>query len=764
MMIERNFSKYIVFANDSLLTTLKKISDNKSRVVFVVSELGLLEGVFADGDLRRCLMLSATLDMNQPISHMMSKNYTSALIGDDSKKITSLFNHKIKVLPLLDGNDRVVAVAIAERNYFSLCGHIVGEDLPAFLIAEVGNNHNGSFELAKTLVDEAVTAGADCVKFQMRDMDKLYRRDAQNDASADLGVEYTLDLLRRFQLSETDLFHVFDYCQFKNIIPLCTPWDLTSLDKLERFGLPGYKIASADFTNHEMLDAVAAMNKPMICSTGMSTETEIQEGVERLERVGAQYALLHCNSTYPPPFRDINLQYILHLKEISNAIVGYSGHELGINIALSAVTLGAKIIEKHFTLDKNMEGNDHKVSLLPDEFRSMVTGVRQIEEALGTVTKQPLSQGELMNRENLAKSLIAGVDIPAGTVVTESMIQVRSPGQGIQPNRKKELVGRVLPRSKKAGEFFYEKDLGLGVVEAGHYKFSRPWGVPVRYHDLLKTSAMSNMDLLEIHLSYKDMELDFKKYIPKSLTLDLVVHAPELFHGDHIIDLCSLDDDYRDRSLQEMQRVINLTRDLSHAFNTNRPQIVTNVGGFSRGGHIQSKCDDLYERLKDSLSKLQMDGVEIIPQTMPPFPWHFGGQQFHNLFVDAESIVNFCESTGMRVCLDISHSWLACNHLKQSFSRFLAQVGPFSAHMHLADARGLDGEGLQIGDGDIDWHAFWETMDAVNPTATFIPEIWQGHKDDSAGAWVALKRLEDAYASCRDKQNLTLLGEEALID
>ena len=750
MRIIRDFSKFVVFSEDSLISALNKISDNKSRVIFVVSEGGILEGVLTDGDLRRWLISAQDIDLNTPVAAAMNRRFTAISENADAGHIRGLLSNKVLAIPLLDGNQRLTAIALYGKAQVEIGGRIIDEQLPAFLIAEIGNNHQGDLGLALKLIDEAAAAGADCAKFQMRDMKALYKNAGDsNDASADLGAQYVLDLLSRFQLSDSDLFRAFDHCQKKGLVPLCTPWDLSSLQKLESYGLPGYKVASADFTNYDLLDAVAATGKPMFCSTGMSTEAEIREGVRHLQKLGAGFVLLHCNSTYPAPFKDVNLQYIRHLKEISDGLIGYSGHERDINVAIAAVALGARVVEKHFTLDKTLEGNDHKVSLLPAEFARMVEGVRQIEEAFGSQGDRSLSQGELMNREMLAKSLVAAVDISAGTVVTEAMIKVQSPGQGLQPNRKQDLVGRTLPIAKKAGEFFYLADLGEGKVQARDYRFPLPWGVPVRYHDLHGMRSQSNMDLLEIHLSYKDMELDFRQYITEPLDLGLVVHAPELFAGDHTLNLCSDDQAYRQRSIREMQRVIDLARELAQYFKrTERPCIVTNVGGFTSNGHLpQSALPDLYARLEQSLDALNAEGVEIIPQTMPPFPWHFGGQQFHNLFVDAESIVAFCRRNAMRVCLDASHSKLACNYRKESFANFTREVGPYTAHMHLADAKGVDGEGLQIGDGEVDWQEFFRLVAELPCRPTFIPEIWQGHKNGGEGAWKALAKLELAIQS-----------------
>jgi N-acetylneuraminate synthase len=746
MIIDKNLLKYIVFAEDDILNALKKISDNKNRIIFSVTEAGVLEGVLTDGDFRRWLVQQESINLNQPVSKISNKNYKFANYDDDPVKIQSYFSNEVEFIPLLDNNRHLVAVACRKSESIRIGNFIVDAQSPAFVIAEIGNNHNGSLELAKQLIDQAVAVGADCAKFQMRDLKSLYRNAGNaNDASEDLGSQYTLDLLTRFQLTTDEMFAAFDYCKIQGILPLCTPWDTESLSVLEKYGMQAYKVASADLTNYDLLTALAKTGKPLICSTGMSAESEIIDAVALLNRLGAMYVLLHCNSTYPAPFKDVHLNYIDRLKEIGNCPVGYSGHERGINVAIAAVAKGAKVIEKHFTLDKTMEGNDHKVSLLPDEFRLMIEGIRQVEQSLGNNGERQLSQGELMNRENLAKSLVINCDLEIGQTITEAMIDVKSPGKGLQPNRKTELIGKRSRRSLKAGDFFYPSDLEMEQVKARPYNFKRPWGVPVRYHDFKTLLSQSNPDLLEFHLSYKDLEVDVGQYINQIYDLDLVVHAPELFAGDHVLDLSSQDKDYREISIKELQRVIDITRQLKPFFKkATRPCIVTNVGGFTSDTILSlSVRQQLYKTLYESLSKLDTDGVEIIPQTMPPFPWHFGGQQNHNLFVDPKDIADFCRQYNYRVCLDISHSKLACTHRKVSFKEFLEQVGSYTAHLHIADAKDVDGEGLQIGEGEIDFYALAKDLESYAPQASFIPEIWQGHKNDGEGFWVALERLEE---------------------
>ena len=745
MLIDRNIAKYIVFAEDSVINALKKISDNKSKVIFSVTESGRLEGVMTDGDFRRWLVTQNTIDLNQSVSRVANKNFKYVFDGDKPEKIQSYLSDKIEFVPLINKSHHLVAVARKRSNIIQIEEFTIDAESPSFIIAEIGNNHNGSLELARQLIDAAVLAGANCAKFQLRDLNSLYLNAGNaDDTKEDLGSQYTLDLLSRFQLSPEEMFAAFDYCKEQGILPLCTPWDKNSLSLLEDYGMPAYKVASADFTNHDFLKVLAKTGKPLICSTGMSTENEIIETVNLLQSLGAIYVLLHCNSTYPAPFKDINLAYLDRLRELGDCLVGYSGHERDINIAIASVARGVKVIEKHFTLDKSMEGNDHKVSLLPQEFQAMVEGIRQVEAAIGSSGDRRLSQGELMNRETLAKSLVINCDLQPGEIITESMIEVKSPGKGLQPNRKKELIGQKAKRSFKIGDFFFPSDLERERVLARSYKFKRPWGLPVRYHDFKTILSKTNPDLLEFHLSYKDLEQDIKQYFDRVYDLDLVVHSPELFAGDVVLDLCSTDKDYRQHSILELQRVIDLTRSLIPYFSkASRPCIVTNVGGFSEDKPLPSSYkSQLYELLIDSLSALDTEGVEIIPQTMPPFPWHFGGQRYHNLFVDPQDTVQFCQSQNYRICLDVSHSKLACNHHKWSFKEFIEQVGCYTAHLHIADAEGVDGEGLQVGEGDIDFPALAEDLAKTANQAGFIPEIWQGHKNEGEGFWVALGKLE----------------------
>jgi sialic acid synthase SpsE/sugar phosphate isomerase/epimerase len=620
----------------------------------------------------------------------------------------------------------------------------VGDGEPCYVIAEIGNNHNGDFDRAIALVDAAVAAGADCAKFQMRKLDEVYRASSLSGKDDDLAVEYTLDLLRRFELPTAQQKKIAEYCAAKGIEYLCTPWDAKSVAVLEGFGVKAYKVASADLTNLPLLACLAATGKTLIVSTGMSTTDEIKTAAKFLDDRDASYVLLHCQSTYPAALHNIHLRFMETLREI-HPIVGYSGHERGVAVSTAAVALGAVVIERHITLDREMEGPDHAASLEPEEFKTLVSGIREVEAARGEkLAERALSQGELINRENLAKSLVAARELPAGTVISDSDIAVKSPGQGLSPLKMPALLGRKLTRAMATDDYFFQSDLDEGTAKARRYRFDRPWGVPVRYHDTKRFLEICEPDIIEFHLSYSDMERDPATYLSGTYDLGFVVHAPELFAGSKLMDLATPDEALRRYSLEQTQAVIDITRGLKKFFpKTKRPSIVANIGGFTMDEPLPpEEKAERYRIFAQSLKELDMDGVELTPQTMAPFPWHFGGQRHQNIFIFPEESAAFCAKHDLRMCVDISHTKLAANHFGFDFAQGLAQLGPHTAHLHFGDAKGLDGEGLQVGEGEIDFDEIGRVLRKHAPTASFIPEIWQGHKNMGEGFWIALERLE----------------------
>ena len=577
MIIQKNFKVYVVSSSSSVKEGLQQLDTNKLRFLLCVDENGRLCGTLTPGDVNRWLISDSAYTLDTSILNICNSKFQSLPANASPIEIETALN-LVAYVPLVDPESRPVALAMRRHLHkgFQINNRQIGHNHSVFVIAEIGNNHNGSLDMAKRLIECARNAGADCAKFQMRDIASLYVNSGNPaDASENLGSQYTLDLLNKFQLSIDEMYQAFDYCNEVGIIPLCTPWDEISVACLEDYGMPGYKVASADLTNHELFNVLADTGKPLICSTGMSNENEIKETIELMQKKGVEYALLHCNSTYPAPFKDVHLNYMDRLRELGKCEVGYSGHERDIYVSIAAVAKSAKIIEKHFTLDRDLEGNDHKVSLLPQEFQRMVEGIRQVEQSLGQGDSRELSQGEMMNRVTLSKSIFVNCNLKKGEKIETEMLVVKSPGHGLQPNRLKSLIGLPAPRAMHKGDVFYPSDLEQPRYIPRHYSFKTKWGLPVRHHDYQSLLKLSNLKVLEFHLSYKDLELDHQNFFSRKIPADLVVHAPELFAGDHTLDLASPDTAYRKRSIREMQRVIEVSKTLSTFFqNSNFPIVI----------------------------------------------------------------------------------------------------------------------------------------------------------------------------------------------
>jgi sialic acid synthase SpsE/sugar phosphate isomerase/epimerase len=619
----------------------------------------------------------------------------------------------------------------------------IGEE-KTFIIAEIGNNHNGNIEIAKKLILKAINAGADCVKFQIRNREALYRKPPGEHGSEDLGVEYIQDLLNKVELNISQHKEIFNFCKLNNITYMCTPWDEPSVEILKDFGVQAIKLASADLTNPYLIKKAAALKIPLILSTGMSYENEIIQAKKLLVTLNSEFVFLHCNSAYPAPIQDIQLSYLIKLKQI-HPLVGYSGHERGIAISIAAVALGAKVIERHITLDRNMEGPDHAASLEPDEFKMLVDGIREVETAIPCKGNQRfVSQGELLNRENLSKSVISNQDINLGQTFDDAMFIIASPGQGLSPYRLPELIGKKSNRNIRKGDFLIENDLLVYNKNLRRkYNFTNYWGVPIRYHDFNQYKENLDPDLFEFHLSFKDLYLNPKKYLSEVNCKRLIVHAPELFENSELLDICSNDIKYRKKSIENLKRIVNITQELSIFFpKADSALIVANVGGFSMDKAIEFKYrEELYNQFYDSFKMIDFGKTELIPQNMAPFPWHFGGQRHQNIFMMPDELTRIAKISKLRYCLDLSHLQMTCTHFGIDFIESLEELLPFTAHLHIADAAGVNGEGVLIGTGDVNWEETWKIVTKY-PNVSFIPEVWQGHKNQGNGFREALTFLE----------------------
>lgn len=315
--------------------------------------------------------------------------------------------------------------------------------MSVYIIAEAGVNHNGSFETACQMIDAAKKAGVDCIKFQTFKSENLVSHTAQKAEYQKLttGGNSQQEMLKKLELSCESFQRLKHYCDKIGICFLSTPFDLDSIRFLNSIDMPFWKIPSGEITNLPYLIALAQTRKPVVMSTGMCEIYEIETAIKILQSNGTKdIKLLHCNTEYPTPFEDVNLRAMQTMKDAFHLEVGYSDHTEGIEVPIAAVSMGAAIIEKHFTLDRNLEGPDHKASLEPYELTSMVRSIRNIEKAIGSGRKAP-SPSEIKNLAVARKSIVAKTSISAGDRLSEENITTKRPGTGISPLKWFEVIG-----------------------------------------------------------------------------------------------------------------------------------------------------------------------------------------------------------------------------------------------------------------------------------------------------------------------------------
>lgn len=324
-----------------------------------------------------------------------------------------------------------------------------------FIIAEAGVNHNGNIKIAKKLIDFAKKSGADAIKFQAfhtQDIVTDKARKAQYQLNPINPKESQYQMIKKLELTDYQFKELSLFAKSKKILFLLSPFDYHSVDLIEKLKIPMYKIPSGEITNYPLLRYIGSKKKPVILSTGMATFGETEQAITILQNAGAtKISLLHCVTDYPADIRHVNLKVMEILHDVFKVPVGFSDHTTGITAAIAAAAMGATIIEKHFTIDKNLPGPDHKVSLEPDELKSLVHAIRDVEFAIGDGIKK-LTEGEIKNRGIVRKSLVAATRIPKESIVEKSMIAIKRPGTGIQPDFYERIIGRKTKKNIRGNQ------------------------------------------------------------------------------------------------------------------------------------------------------------------------------------------------------------------------------------------------------------------------------------------------------------------------
>ena len=618
-----------------------------------------------------------------------------------------------------------------------------------YIVAEIGVNHNGSIDTALKLIHKAYEAGVDAVKFQKRNLDKIYTKDILDDPnSAEWNFEYLIPLLKEVELSKRDYVRIKKTCKQLNLDLIITPMDEDSVEFVGELGVDAFKIASADMTNLSLVKKCSQYNLPIIISTGMWGEEDIKKCVEFYKKHNIKYALLLANSTYPAPYEDLGLYFITELKKLSN-IVGYSGHERDVFIPIAAVTLGAKIIEKHITLNKRQKGPDHKASMLPGQWKTMVKNIRLLEKSL--TDKKHINQAEILNKEVFAKSAVAKSEFKNGHILLEKDVYFKSPGKGIFEHEMSEFTGKELKRNVPKNKYISKEDFKIETLikDWKKFDFSKKWGVKCRFHDYelykeLKTPVM------EFHCSQTDLSIDFKEVNNDS---ELIIHAPEIVDRE-IVDICSTDTRIVNKSIDIIQKTIDKTIEMSKYWPLAKPKLVVHLGGMS---------NDILETTKYGIEELSThqkmisiaihnfkklnyskDEIDILPENLPPRPWYLGGEWYQYAYGPYDDMIRFCKEFDLKMTFDLSHAQLWCNMNKSKLEDYAKEVMPYVSHMHISDATGLNGEGIQIFEGDVDFKNVFNIF--KNYEYSWVTEIWSGHLHNGCGTYKALCDLETIYS------------------
>jgi N-acetylneuraminate synthase len=530
---------------------------------------------------------------------------------------------------------------------------------------------------------------------------------------------------------------------------VATPWDLPSLRLFQVLGVGQYKINSLNAFNVPLVSEVLAAGTRTYLSTGGLSEAEIETLCGRLRLGEYNLVLLHAVTAYPAPASVLNMRALDVLRRYHSA-VGYASNDLSDTAVLAAVALGATVVDKHVHLFDSVD-DVHKGSITAERFAQLIRDIRELETVLGRPSRQE-SRGEMVNQDLLAKGLVLAEDVPAGTTLSASNLTMRLPPRGMTARRWFDAVGSRAARDLKAGDYLFSTDLVTPVADDSLDGWATPGsrGVVVRLKDIDEMVAGREYDYVEVHYAAGDLE---QPDVCPDYDLDLVVHMPEYASGV-LLDLVSFDEALRRFSIEVMNRVMAKTRAIRRHFLKCQGDVkfVLHPGALTYPGRLPD-AERQYDLFRDSLSRLDTSGIEVLVENMTPYPWFLAGdwspkQGVSNSFLDPERIAAFLSEHGYRMCLDLCHAQLHCTRTGTSLLDYMRTVRPHVGHIHFSDATGVDGEGLQVGDGDVDWRHVCEVF--ADYEHGWTPEIWNGHHDHGAMFWAAHRRLASRFAEFRN--------------
>jgi sialic acid synthase SpsE/sugar phosphate isomerase/epimerase len=583
-----------------------------------------------------------------------------------------------------------------------------------YLIAEIGINHNGDFLTAKTLINEAAHAGADAIKFQYRNLGRAY-----NETSREIGDEALKVEIKKNFLSTENILLLLEYAKQLGLDVGISFFDFKDIEDFSSSILmfDFYKIPSVELTNMELINSLLKFDKIVFISTGAHSEEEIDNVFKRL--TGDKWIPLHCISNYPTLSLNSKLGYINHLTKKWKRQAGYSSHDENWELCMVAFTLGATVIERHITLDKYGPGLDHSTSSTPNEFKKLSNFMNEYKLISQGDSDRLINQGELINRQNLGKSFFALTEVKAGEQVRINDYEYRHPRVGLSEAELKLFIGKKLLQNCKAGapltksHFKKPKVLPDRIIQkCEQMKIS----LPVRLHDYYEIYQKIPISNFELHLSVNDVEFleDFK---PASIKHNFSIHLPDYQDSIKLLNPFS-------KNISEKlkaQQIINSIKSFAIKLSKIQEQKVILVGSFSQ---VDDQKVLFYQQCKDLQDEFESFDLLFSFQWLPPFAWYFGGSARLDVFNNLSDI-ELIKANNLNICLDTSHLLMGAKYYNFNPNVVLQSLISQITQFHISDAKGFDGEGFQIGKGDL------TNLDFLKKILEFphrkVIEVWQGH-------------------------------------
>ena len=599
------------------------------------------------------------------------------------------------------------------------------------VIAEIGINHKGSFQSAKKLIKIAKETNCWGVKFQYRDINTFYKK------TNEIGDEILIDEIKRTELSLKELDLLIDYAKLNSIKIGISFFRVKDIQKLKKIitKFDFYKVPSAEATNVDLIDELLKFKKPVMVSTGGHRLEELKYTFLKYRNKNKNLILFHCVANYPAKLGSQNLNFIKSLKNIGFSNIGYSSHDADFEVCLLAISLGIKWIERHLTLNKNGDGLDDSSSSEGSDFVKLNNFIKFYKDIFGKEKRIP-NQGEKLNMQNLGTGLYLNKNLKKNSIIKRSDFEIKAPRSGLSFGTfinkfSKKRITNDLFKDESIKQQVFEKKKIIDTNKIYQFAIENNIGIPVRLYDFNFLSKLIPIKNYEFHLSYKEVFSNELRQVAKHIKQDdnFSIHMPDYLFGNRIVDPIS-----KNKNIQkDSKKMIEKLLVFADYIQDKTQKQVPIVGSFSQTCERKKydALDDLFEYLKGG----KISKFKILPQWLPVYAWYFGGSVKINLFNSFQDI-EYLKKNNIQICLDVCHLALSANYFEKKWKDWYNHLYPLASHFHLADADGVDSEGLQLGSGCIK-----DFSPMVKKKGMKIIEVWQAHHNNGYGFIEALNIL-----------------------